>query len=302
MKLKGRKKLASHVLIGVLALSIGATATVAAGIAGGVITACENLATGILRVETTNAPCVVSGSPILARAPLLLEERITWNQVGPQGMTGPRGATGPNGDPGAQGPAGPTGAVGATGPAGAAGATGAPGPKGDNGMGLVWRGQYQSSQAYAVDDAVQSQGSAYVATAALAPISCGGSCVDSNAPGLNSAWQILAGAGAKGENGNTGPAGDTGPQGPAGPSGPGLSGYEIVDTGFLAAPGLQASQGVATCSPGKRVLGGGVFGAAFLMTIYGSLPDNSWDAWIGRVYNADVITLHYKVYAICVTY
>jgi hypothetical protein len=33
-----------------------------------------------------------------------------------------------------------------------------------------------------------------------------------------------------------------------------------------------------------------------------SIPDNSWDAWIGSVWNSDIVTLHYKVYAICVTY
>jgi hypothetical protein len=118
MRIAIRKSLVSHVLVGVLALSIGATVTVAAAVAGGVITACENVATGFLRIETTNAPCVVAGSPILARAPLLLEQRITWSQTGSQGPAGARGAQGPAGATGAQGPAGPSGARGETGPAG----------------------------------------------------------------------------------------------------------------------------------------------------------------------------------------
>ena len=121
---------------------------------------------GVLRVETLALPCLTT-----AKAPLT-EARITWNQTGPQGAigaTGPAGPAGPKGDTGASGPAGPEGAKGDNGAAGATGATGAAGaqgPKGDNGIGLVWRGQYSSSQAYAVNDAVQSHGSAYVTTAA----------------------------------------------------------------------------------------------------------------------------------------
>jgi hypothetical protein len=148
MKPNGRKKMFSHVVVGVLALSIGASVTVAAGVAGGVITACENVATGILRIETQNAPCIVSGSSILARAPLLREERITWNQFGQQGLTGsagpaggpgpagPIGSTGPTGAQGPAGPQGPSGAQGLTGVAGTPGpigATGVPGPKGETG-------------------------------------------------------------------------------------------------------------------------------------------------------------------------
>ena len=300
MKLALRRNFASHVLLGVLALSIGATVTVAAGVAGGVITSCENVATGLLRIETANAPCIVSGSPVLARSPLLLEERLTWNQMGPQGVAGPRGATGANGDPGAQGPSGATGPVGPTGPTGAAGAAGGAGPKGENGAGLVWRGQYQSSQAYAVNDAVQSQGSAYVATAALAPILCGGSCVDSNAPGLNSAWQLVAMAGARGDTGAVGPTGDTGPQGPPGPA-TGLSGYEIVDTGFVSVPPLQSKTIEASCSPGKVVVGGGYRGNPFV-TPWSSLPDSNWGGWVIYVENLSLNLTSYKVFAICVDY
>ena len=155
-----RRGFRSYVAVGVIAFLIGASTLVAAGVAGGVITACENLATGILRVEIPSAPCILAGNPILARAPLLLEERVTWNQVGPQGLTGApgpvgatgaagaagaRGDTGPAGAPGsagATGPAGPTGSQGLTGaagatgpqgPTGATGATGATGPKGEPG-------------------------------------------------------------------------------------------------------------------------------------------------------------------------
>ena len=133
MRLAIRKSVLSHALVGVLAISLGASATVFAGVTGGLITACQNVATGILRIETTNAPCVVAGSPILSRAPLLLEERLTWNQTGqpgPAGPAGPAGATGATGAAGAQGTAGPQGIAGAGGPAGAQGPKGDTGPAG----------------------------------------------------------------------------------------------------------------------------------------------------------------------------
>lgn len=128
-----RKRILSYAVVGVIAFSIGATMIVAAGIADGVITACENVATGILRIETTNAPCMVSGTPILARAPLLLEQRISWNQAGQQGATGATGATGPQGAAGLRGADGAAGATGDAGPAGPTGPSGPQGPQGATG-------------------------------------------------------------------------------------------------------------------------------------------------------------------------
>jgi hypothetical protein len=61
------------------------------------------------------------------------ETAISWNQVGPQGLTGATGAAGPQGATGAQGPLGVTGATGATGAIGPNGATGAAGPQGATG-------------------------------------------------------------------------------------------------------------------------------------------------------------------------
>ena len=79
---------------------------------------------------------------------------LSWNQMGPQGVsgpagpvgpqgasgvagspgaTGPRGATGPMGSAGPAGPAGSTGSAATTGPAGPAGATGPIGPAGSPG-------------------------------------------------------------------------------------------------------------------------------------------------------------------------
>src|SRR5207245_2541335 len=120
----------TYLAIGVIGFLLATTVVVGAGVVGGVITACYNVATGVLRVETTNAPCITAGNPILARAPLLLEERISWSQTGPQGASGPQGATGPQGGSGAKGD---TGAAGAAGLKGDTGAIGATGPRGDTG-------------------------------------------------------------------------------------------------------------------------------------------------------------------------
>ncbi len=84
---------------------------------------------------------------------------------GPQGLTGvagPQGATGATGPQGIKGDTGLTGATGAQGPQGLQGLTGPAGPKG-----MQWRGIWNSSTAYAIDDAVKaSDGSSYIAIAA----------------------------------------------------------------------------------------------------------------------------------------
>ena len=107
-----RSRSTAYALVAVLVISLGASLTVAAGVVGGVITACYNRTNGELRVETTTVPCRNH------------EERISWNQVGQQGIQGIQGIQG------VQGPKGDTGATGATGPQGPAGPQG---PKGDTG-------------------------------------------------------------------------------------------------------------------------------------------------------------------------
>lgn len=98
--------------------------------------------------------------------------------------------TGPEGPPG---PAGDTGPVGPTGPEGPAGPIGPQGPEG-----LVWRGAWDSTVAYAADDAVSHNGSSWIASA---------NTLAGDEPGVAAAWQLLANQG------------DTGPTGPAGPEG-----------------------------------------------------------------------------------
>jgi hypothetical protein len=124
------------VAVGIAAFFLGSTSLSVGLAATGVITACYNNVSGVLRVATTKAPCVVAGSPILREAPWLLETQLTWNQIGTQGPTGANGATGASGADGvtgATGPAGAAGASGPTGPTGASGASGAPGAIGPTG-------------------------------------------------------------------------------------------------------------------------------------------------------------------------
>lgn len=95
---------------------------------------------------------------------------------GPQGIQGVQGPAGVDGADGAEGPEGPQGPTGAQGAQGSAGADGSQGPTGAQGAtgptgakGLNWRGVYSGAAAYAVDDGVIHQGSAYkVSNAPLA--------------------------------------------------------------------------------------------------------------------------------------
>lgn len=150
--------------------------------------------------------------------------------VGPQGPAGPTGDTGPagpQGPAGAQGPAGPQGATGDTGPAGpqgpagALGAQGLPGQQGPKGM--FWRGPWSALTQYFTDDAVEYQGSSYIATL---------SNVGEAPPGTS--WNLISQQGTTGPQGATGAQGAIGPQGPPGPTG---------DTGSQGPQGPAGPQG-----------------------------------------------------------
>ncbi|MGC2110575.1 MAG: DNRLRE domain-containing protein [Candidatus Korobacteraceae bacterium] len=87
------------------------------------------------------------------------------------------GGVGPQGPPGPQGPQGPAGA---TGPAGPAGPQGQQGPAG--GAGIANRGTWNSTTAYAVNDAVYDAGSYWLAKAAN---------TNSEPTPVNNSWQVL---------------------------------------------------------------------------------------------------------------
>lgn len=149
-----------------------------------------------------------------------LAAAVSAGGVGPQGPQGPAGAAGAPGPSGPQGPSGPKGTTGDTGPAGPQGV-----------RGLTWRGAWSSGTGYAKDDAVQHDGSSYVATGA----------VDAGlVPGVAPVWSLLAAkAGSQGGGGGT------------------ITGFEVslLDTTVAAS----ASQNVTighTCPDGGIATGG----------------------------------------------
>jgi hypothetical protein len=75
----------------------------------------------------------------------------TPGSMGPQGPAGPIGLTGATG---ATGPQGPIGLTGAQGPQGVQGASGTNGTNGTNGTGFNFRGAFNTSTAYAINDVV----------------------------------------------------------------------------------------------------------------------------------------------------
>jgi hypothetical protein len=122
---------------------------------------------------------------------------------GPQGETGPQGPKGDNGDPGAQGPqgaigpagpAGPQGATGPQGPTGVQGPPGATGPAGPQGAkGLNWRGVWDATASYVLDDAISHDGSSWRALRD-----------NTNVTPIDGAdWTIVAQKGDAGEGGGT---------------------------------------------------------------------------------------------------
>jgi endosialidase-like protein/collagen triple helix repeat protein len=115
--------------------------------------------------------------------------------IGPQGLqgvAGPQGPQGLQGDPGVQGPIGPQGLQGDPGPEGPAGA---------DGTSFVWQGVWTLGVIYNPNDAVEHDGSSYVAIGA-----------NFNArPDVNPAsWSLMVQQGATGPQGPQGPAGTAG--------------------------------------------------------------------------------------------
>lgn len=229
---------------------------------------------------------------------------------GPQGIQGPTGPSGPQGPQGVAGTSGPQGVQGIQGLAGPQGAAGNAGPQGPQGMqgisgqqgpqgakGLTWRSAWSPLVTYAVDDAVEHNGSAWIAVA---------SSTGSQPP--SSDWQVLAvkgdtGAtglagpsgpqGVAGPQGPSGPQGGAGPQGPPGPAGPvgpqGLQGAagpagQTGPMGATGATGAQGPKGVNWAGPWSAVLSyapddvveqGGSSYVALVTTSVGSQPPNS---------------------------
>jgi hypothetical protein len=107
---------------------------------------------------------------------------IEGGPQGPIGPVGPQGATGATGATGPQGPQGNTGAVGPTGATGPAGTPGTPGAAGP--AGLIWKGNWNSTDTYQTLDGVALAGASYIAKA-----------VNTNSQPPSANWDLLAQAG-----------------------------------------------------------------------------------------------------------
>ena len=237
---------------------------------GGVYTACMLKGKGTIRLIDKSLP----PGNLMSHCKPSTEVEVTWNQQGPQGLPGtqgvpgPKGDTGDKGDTGAQGPAGQQGQRGLPGQDGAQGLKGDPclstdpacvGPPGS--VETTYRGPWSARQ-YAHGDIVTHNGSLWMGV--LNPPAL-------EEPGNSQLWDLLAAKGAAGAPGQAGPQGpkgdkgdrgDTGAQGAPGPAG--ISGHEIIPSwsGFLGP--FQSFTVGASCSAGKRVLGGGYYGTRIL--------------------------------------
>jgi hypothetical protein len=96
------KKLVAS-LIAIVAVAAGSAAFAAIPDAGGVVHACYDKQSGVLRATDT--------ATNLPKGCTAKEAALTWNQQGPQGVAGPQGQ---KGDVGATGPQGPKGDAGAS--------------------------------------------------------------------------------------------------------------------------------------------------------------------------------------------
>ena len=129
-----------------------------------------------------------------------------WNLLasrGDQGIPGIQGGKGDKGDRGDRGDRGPQGVPGQQGLQGVAGPRGWQGENGDQGdrgdPGIIWRGEWSGLAHYVPGDAVQHDGSCYLAVA---------DNTGSEPPSVN--WGLMA---AKGEQGEPGAQGNDGTPG-----------------------------------------------------------------------------------------
>ena len=183
-------------------VSIGTTTTSAAGTNAAV----TNTGTGTAAILNFVIPQGSAG----ATGPAGLQ-----GVQGPQGVAGPQGLPGANGTNGVNGTNGINGLPGATGATGLTGATGATGSTGATGVGLVFRGAWSPSTAYAANDLVALNSSGFIALV---------SNTNQNPTSdlVGAYWNLLVGQGATGPMGVAGSVGATGATGPAGATGVGL--------------------------------------------------------------------------------
>jgi hypothetical protein len=242
-----------------------------------------------VNTETKAIRMSIFASPSWCNPGEVYREWSTYAKPGAKGDTGATGAAGPAGPAGAQGPAGPAGpqgpagADGAQGPAGAdgtpggppgpAGADGAPGPQGPAGA----------------DGATGPQGPA-------------------GPQGPTGATGATGAQGPKGDTGATGaqgPKGDTGATGATGASGP-IAGLTIV-LGAVGADTFGNRTATATCTGGKKVVGGGFntlnVSDSRTIAITGSYPSSAtvWTVKGTTEQSGASRSYSLQAYAICAT-
>jgi hypothetical protein len=128
-------------------------------------------------------------------------------------------------------------AVGLPGVKGDKGDQGDTGPAGPAGSGMNWRGAWEVSTSYAIGDAVQHEGSSYIATAASTGLE----------PPAGD-WSLFAAKGDQGEQGPQGEQGDVGDQGEQGATGATGATGPTGPAGADGSPGLvwQGAWDIAT--------------------------------------------------------
>ncbi len=202
--------------------------------------------------------------------------------VGETGATGPQGAIGVTGATGAQGPIGETGATGPQGPIGETGATGPQGPIGETGA-TGAQGPIGETGATGAQGSIGETG----ATGAQGPI------------GETGATGPL---GPTGDTGAIGPQGSVGVTGAAGPQGDtgltGLASWERIVSATCNSTGNSVTC-TATCSLGKKVLGGGIINTNAIWQVIQSYPasDSSWTTTLTRPTGSSTTTV--TAYALC---
>lgn len=144
-----------------------------------------------------------------------------------KGDKGDKGETGPQGEQGVPGEQGETGPQGPQGIQGPKGDTGEKGERGE--IGINWRGEWDETTVYINRDAVNYNGSTYIADVLRG-------IPEGVLPDSDDSWALLAkkgDPGEKGDTGDTGPKGDKGDKGETGSKGDtGATGQR--GTGLLA--------------------------------------------------------------------
>ena len=157
-------------------------------------------------------------------------------------LRGADGVDGQDGEQGPQGEPGEDGTDGQDGDPGPRGLTGEQGPFGLDGEGFEWRGDFDSSASYEVNDVVHHEGSAWIAVADN----------PTGSPDGTSGWELFA---AGGEDGDSSENGSTQPNGDTSTSFQQVSAQETIqEAGFT-----NSSMSVTCPEEEPRVLGGGYY-------------------------------------------